>query len=252
MIEIRTRPIPERISRMFTPDVPKRAFLFAVLEGMNPGRVFADDNPSPSCAFVSEASGNTFASGELTGDAVTEVAAQLQANWRVHFTPYERDYQFFRSLTFLEEGTRLQFDGCPGGSSSLGQFRVGEGLDCRRMDRELLDRCCWKDFMQVTCGSLDAFLLNGIGLCLMKADCILTEAYAAHFGAGSAEIGVLTREGYRGKGYATVTCSRLIQLCAQRGCETYWCCDASNTASAKVARKLGYSREARFSPFWVA
>ena len=56
-----------------------------------------------------------------------------------------------------------------------------------------------------------------MGLCLMQGNEIIVEAYASSFGHVTAEIGAVTHEAYRGKGYAPITCAYLIEACEQRG-----------------------------------
>ena len=97
--------------------------------------------------------------------------------------------------------------------------------------------------MEFYCGSLDNFLANGIGLVMMRGDEIIVEAYASSLGDTQAEIGAITREPYRGRGYAPITCAYLINTCEQRGYRAYWSCDADNEASIRVARKLGFRQE---------
>ncbi|MFL5804101.1 MAG: GNAT family N-acetyltransferase [Roseiflexaceae bacterium] len=53
-------------------------------------------------------------------------------------------------------------------------------------------------------------------------------------------------EAYRGHGYATITCARLIQACEEQGYETWWDCAKQNVASTALARKLGYQNEREY------
>jgi RimJ/RimL family protein N-acetyltransferase len=140
---------------------------------------------------------------------------------------------------------RLEFYDCDPGSSALAGLRssLPEGLEVRPLDRQLLERCQWRDEIEFFCDSLDNFLVNGIGLAVMRGDEIISEAYATSLGETNAEIGAVTRAAYRGRGYASSACAHLIQACAQRGYRAYWSCDADNAASAQVARKLGFQRE---------
>jgi RimJ/RimL family protein N-acetyltransferase len=69
------------------------------------------------------------------------------------------------------------------------------------------------------------------------------------FGDTKAEIGAITREAYRGHGYAPITCAYLIEACERRGYQAYWSCDTENTASIRVARKLGFRQERAYQIF---
>ena len=121
--------------------------------------------------------------------------------------------------------------------------KIPSECEVRRMNRQIIEECLWRDMHAAAYGSIEDFLAKGLGFCLMKGDEILCEAYATFWGGGKVEIGAITREPYQGLGYASVTCAHLIQACEGRGYQTYWSCEKDNIASASVARKLGYKYE---------
>ena len=108
------------------------------------------------------------------------------------------------------------------------------------MDADLLARCEWRELVEGAHGSIDAFLEHGIGLCLMREDEILAEAYAPFIGGGVAEVGVVTSEAHRGQGLASIAIAWLAEVLAERGLAMYWSCDTDNEASVRVAGKLGF------------
>ena len=82
-----------------------------------------------------------------------------------------------------------------------------------------------------------------LGFFLIRNDEILCEAIAGAVVMGTREIGVDTSELHRQRGYATLTCAKLIQTCEAQGLQTYWNCNQENLASVALARKLGYQTE---------
>jgi RimJ/RimL family protein N-acetyltransferase len=54
------------------------------------------------------------------------------------------------------------------------------------------------------------------------------------------ELGIETVEAYRGKGLAQSVCSALIDYCLQNNYEPVWSCRFENTASYRLAQKLGF------------
>jgi RimJ/RimL family protein N-acetyltransferase len=140
---------------------------------------------------------------------------------------------------------RLEFYDCDPHARVLTDLRrrLPDGFEIHPIDRHLLERCEWRSDMEFYCGSLDNFLVNGIGLALMRGNDIVVEAYASSLGEANAEIGAVTREAYRGHGYAPIACAYLVQACQERGYQAYWSCDAENMASIRVARKLGFRQE---------
>src|SRR5262249_39788948 len=107
-------------------------------------------------------------------------------------------------------------------------------------------------------GDLSAFIIpegceirpfkreNEHGLHLVRGGEILSEASVGAPAAGIIEMGTNTTEAYRRRGYATIICAHLIRDCEQQGYKTYWNCAKQNTASAALARKLGYWDEKEY------
>jgi RimJ/RimL family protein N-acetyltransferase len=89
-----------------------------------------------------------------------------------------------------------------------------------------------------------------LGFVLLDGKSILSEAHAFFWGDTVVEIGVITAEGQRGLGYASMVSAYLVQACECRGYATYWACHVDNLASAAVARKLGYRLENEVSLAW--
>ncbi len=54
------------------------------------------------------------------------------------------------------------------------------------------------------------------------------------------EIGIETMKEYQGKGLAYLACATLIEYCLENNLEPVWSCRYENTASANLAKKLGF------------
>lgn len=109
------------------------------------------------------------------------------------------------------------------------------------LDRPLLARCLWHEEIREASGSPETFLAQSFGVCMIHHSEIVSEAYAMFEGAGRVEVGVVTHALYRGRNYAAITCAHLLRQCEARGKPTYWSCHQTNTASIRVAQKLGYT-----------
>ena len=137
---------------------------------------------------------------------------------------------------------RLGFGPIPATGERLQALRddLPAGVTVRSLDAELLARCEWRELVEGAYGSIEAFLEHGIGLCLMRDDEILAEAYAPFIGGGVAEVGVVTAEAHRGQGLAPIAIAWLAAELDERGLAMYWSCDTDNEASVRVAGKLGF------------
>jgi RimJ/RimL family protein N-acetyltransferase len=227
---------------LFDPYIPNNPALWAVLQGRHAGRAYVDDLQRPKqCVLRTEAQ-LTYASRNISPEFLSEVIEYLRTTQCIWLIRAQGDptapkgYQIIPRLEFYDNDIH---------SHRLGDLRgqLPDGHEIRRIDRNLLDRCEWRDDMAFYCGSLENFLRHGVGLCLMHGDEILVEAYASALGDPMAEIGAITHEPYRGRGYATITVAFLIEALEQRGYQPYWSCDLDNPASVHVARKLGFRFE---------
>jgi len=231
------------LSALFHPTIPNSSVLWSVLQGCNAGRVLVDSIESPSQCVIRTDAILTFFSHQISQAFLHKAIAHLRQTgpiWLVWSS--KAAFEPFQDTCVVQ---RLGFYDCDSRGLVLADWRrrLPDGFEIQPIDRRLLERCEWRSDMEFYCGSLDNFLANGIGLCLMHGNDIIVEAYASSLGGGWAEIGAVTREAYRGRGYAPITCAYLIKVCQEHGYQPYWSCDTDNEASIRVARKLGFRQE---------
>jgi RimJ/RimL family protein N-acetyltransferase len=239
------------LQALFDPTVPDSPVLWAVLVGRYGGRALVDDIQNPSQCVLRTDAVLTFASRQMGQTFLNEAIAHFRETdpiWLV-WPPSTESHLMPPESEHLNQ--RLEFYDCDPRSQILADLRgrLPDGMEIRPMDRKLLERCEWRSDMEFFCGSLDHFLENGIGLCMMRGEEIIVEAYASSLGEGNAEIGAVTHEAFRGQGYAPITCAYLIQVCARHGYNPIWSCDIDNEASIRVAQKLGFRQERAYQVF---
>jgi RimJ/RimL family protein N-acetyltransferase len=227
---------------LYNTHIPNNPPLWAAFQGRHTGRAVVDDMLSPTQCVLRTDMCLTFASTKVSQHFLAEsihLFRQAGQVWLVRClgdTPAPACDRICSRLEFYECDPR-----------SLAHNKmlrsIPEDFHLQTIDQALLARCEWRDDMVFYCGSLENFLQNGLGICLMHGDEIIVEAYASALGAPYAEIGAITHAAYRGNGYAPATVAYLIQLLKQRGYQAYWSCDTDNAASARVARKLGFRIE---------
>jgi RimJ/RimL family protein N-acetyltransferase len=84
------------------------------------------------------------------------------------------------------------------------------------------------------------FKQKGKGFTLLHNGEIASTAYSAFVHEDKLEIGIETVEKYRGYGFAELTCCKLIDYCLEMDLIPVWSCRFENTASYKLAQKLGF------------
>lgn len=101
-------------------------------------------------------------------------------------------------------------------------------------------RCLWFDLMRALLGGAQPFLQHAAALVMRDplTGVIASESYVVSSWR-YAEIGTITHPDYRGKGLSTVLCGQAIRWAASQGRVSIWSCDEANTASWRVAERLG-------------
>jgi GNAT superfamily N-acetyltransferase len=227
---------------LFDPAIPNAPMLFAILEGRLPGRAVADDPHDPTLAAVQTAEWMAFVS-----------RTESQADFDSALNALRRDAMV--GIAWADDGgpitpdppakvlERLGFDpiaGDPDGRLARLRSQLPDGVTVSPIDAELLARCEWRELVESAHGTGAAFLEHALGLCLIRGDEIVAEAYAPFIGGGVAEVGVVTADAHRGQGYARIAIAFLAETLAARGLAMYWSCDADNLASIRVADKVGF------------
>lgn len=228
-------------------DLPAGVRCRGVLEGYIPGIIYTDDAARPTWAVLSESIfGTLYPVGAVDKNILTAL---------VEAGRYERD-----TLIGLWPGDPLraalpdspQYEGTV---IDCTDRPVGQGLDAflsavpagceiRPMDAELHPQSPWYEDRMEAHGSIGTLLEKEIGFGLVRDGALLSESSAGPVAAGIMEMGTITLEPYRGRGYATIVCAHTIRECEARGLQTYWNCNRDNQPSVALGRKLGY-RSAR-------
>jgi RimJ/RimL family protein N-acetyltransferase len=230
---------------LFNKPTPNSPVLWAVLQGRHSGKALVDDIDNPHQCVVRTDAVLTFFGGDISQAFLDRAVTHFRQRgpvWLVWPPEATRQRPPPESAHIVR---RVEFHNDDPNSAVLIEWRnrLPDGFVIRFIDGPILARCEWRDEMAFYCGSLENFLEHGIGLCLMRGDEIIVEAYASSLGKTMAEIGAITHEMHRGHGYAAIASAYLIEASGRRGYGAYWSCDAENLASIRVARKLGLQRE---------
>jgi len=241
--------VSPRLRALFDPGQPVALRCFAVLDGSIAGQIWTDDADRPTWGAVQEAAfGTMFLGGRPEASVVHRLVKELRQTQDIAFGLWP-DHEYNRLLPPEPDfdSRDLDFTDRPVGKGLGPYLHVPDGCQLREIDETWLQRCRYRDYYTAYySGSVEKTLEKGFGFCLVKDQELLSEAFAADAALGMIEIGTITGELYRRRGYAAVTCAHLIRECEARGYRTYWNCSKDNLASAALARKLGYQTEKEF------
>ena len=249
-------------SSIFTMD-----FLFpealAIVDGNNPGWVFVDDLNSPSAALVwaqgiegfyleGDANSKIFLrelniyteqvlKPRLTDLGITWLEISGDKNWN---PVIEKVY----NKRILERSQQWVYTLPPTTHESFMQPKLVGNCELKIIDRHLfVDLSAEsKKFLLPRLsefwGSLDAFLNTGLGYVLVDRDEIVSLCFSGFVAGNIHAIDIETKESHRRKGYAEIVSHAFLADCMKRQFRPHWDCMAGNTASVRLAEKLGFRK----------
>ncbi|MBR6102785.1 MAG: GNAT family N-acetyltransferase [Ruminococcus sp.] len=110
----------------------------------------------------------------------------------------------------------------------------------REIDSELAEKIEGMVAPGFSWDSRERFLANGKGFCVTDSDIPAAWAFSAAVSSDEIDIGVETRPAYRGQGLAYAAAEQMIRYCFDNDKRPVWACDSGNTASRRLAEKLGF------------
>ncbi|HEY3281798.1 MAG TPA: GNAT family N-acetyltransferase [Armatimonadota bacterium] len=247
--------------------------------GNAPGNLWVDCAERPTYAFLWDLGSCCYLAGDLTGPAVaTELASLVR---RVLWPKARIEHGLFLKVeaatpldvSFISEsfpGASLRASDRvllvsppvptdpgpePGCDPPAPPALPDPDAALRWVDRDLLRseglanhdrllqeiRCCWP--------SVDRFEQQGFGASIvgggeLRAWC--TGEYRTDQRIG---IGIETVSEHQGKGYATAAATAFLRRCHQEGLTAYWDAWAANSASIRVAEKVGLRPVTRYQAY---
>jgi RimJ/RimL family protein N-acetyltransferase len=240
--------VSSALRALFDVGQPLALRCFAVLDGSILGQIWTDDPARPTWGAVQEAAfGTLFLGGSPNASLAHGLIAELRQTQDVALALWP-DYPYHQLLPRTPDfdGWELEFTERPQHASLEPFLTVPEHCELRPIDATWFARCRYRDYYAAYFGSAGRTLEQGFGYCLVRDQELLSEAFAADAALGMIEIGTITGESYRRRGYGALTCAQLIRECEARGYRTYWNCSKDNLASAGLARSLGHQGEKEF------
>mgnify|MGYP001627424350 CR=1 FL=1 len=241
-------------------------YLFArsVVEGRVAGKIYVDDTSNPSTFYILHPYGMSLLLGDC-GNKDFNIAfksyALNQAHTRVAFEwmqVYPDDWSLLLEELFhgylipsanntarqekgiIELNTRVNFKFEEADYTSCWKKNIDKDISIKQVDDQLFHKMQGSVVPSNFWNNADDFIKNGLAFALFYKEELASMAFSSFWFDDQFEMGIETKEKFRGMGFAEFVCSALIDYCIEKRHEPIWACRLENTASYKLAQKLGF------------
>lgn len=238
--------------RLISPLMPTRPRAVAVLDDVLSGRVWTDDPEAPTAVLVIEdADGTVFGGGALTADSIRAALNGVETSSRDLIFGFASSDDPMRTMVPADpywRGEAIDFTDrlAPADEDALVQGDLPDGARLVRLDASLLPLTEWYEDAIHAVGSAERWEQVGLGYAVMLGERMVAEAMAGPRCRGLLEMGVVTREDHRRRGFGTLVSRLTARACEQRGDRVWWNANADNAPSLAIARRIGFSQERRY------
>lgn len=225
-----------------------KVYPLSIAEGVQNGDIFTDSAEQCQAALFWHHSGFAYICGNADDSFLEDVYKLMldenNTNPRrfVLMLNDERVEAFFRAKDNLVTEHRYLYEYAkvqPDTNSSL-----PEGYELREIDSGLLSALQGSIVPSLFWSNADEFLNKGKGFCIVKGGNAAAWAFSAAVSSEEIDIGIETSENYRHQGLAVIAANMMIKHVLDNGKKPVWACHYTNTASQKLAEKLGFEKNA--------
>lgn len=237
-------------------------FARAVVERRMPGAVYVDDTMHPQTFYVAHPYGLSLLFGDTGSEAFNAALVDYMLNHtgrrrraeQLMAFPDKWHDKIAELLLNVEqrrvtEGVRINFKFNRERYLALKKLYLPKAIKIERTDGDLFSVIEGTVIPKKFWRGAEEFCRGGAGYTAIENDEPASTAYAAFIDGGRLEIGIETVEKYRGRKFALAVCAALVDYCLEKGYEPLWACRADNTASYRLALKLGFEPVLSF-PFY--
>ncbi len=211
-----------------------------------PGEIFADSESECKTVLFWHHCGFAFISGEYSEDFLASVHDLFfdidKATERrfVLLTDDERTKAFFSAKENIVVESRLFFGFDHSDSEDV--IDLPAGYELKSVDAQLLQQIKGRITPYFSWDNADEFLAKGRGYCIVSGKEAAAWAFSSAVSDSEIDIGVETQENHQHKGLASIVSRAMIKYCLSQAKSPVWACHCGNTASAKLAERVGFKK----------
>lgn len=237
----------------------------AIIDGVIPGRIWADNLESPKTALVWDKRYSYYFLGDENNDNFNsaldrlfteEIAPDaLNRGFTLFFLICPKNWENkILQKEILEDRSpmrRIKRQYYTFKQLQIGDWKVKipPGFSMHRVDKKILEQTNLENINELIgeiediIGSIEEFISRGfIGFCLVHEAKKLVSWCIAFFHVSSCEITIQTVEEYRKRGFGTLTTAAFVEYCLSKNISMGWHSNQDNIGSIKLAEKIGFER----------
>ena len=223
--------------------ITERVYSLSILEGIQKGEIFVDDDAAPNVALVWHYCGFANILGNYNKRFIEEVMDMMQDPPEGHSGRMAlqtendsrlEDMILRTPMVARHERYIFEFVGEKYSIPQVMKIRLKEitSDNYELMKGRIIPTFSWQN--------KEEFIKNGFGYCLVEDNQMLACAFASGVSNEYVDIGVETSEVCRGKGYGRIVAAAMVKEILRRGKIPVWDCDTRNEASMRLARSVGF------------
>ncbi|QVK20697.1 GNAT family N-acetyltransferase [Mycoplasmatota bacterium] len=233
--------------------------VFSIVEGIAKGSIYVDDLNEPKTVFLYAEDSFCYIAGEVGIKNFSTELRDLIFNkilvdgGELVLFPLSSGWNEELLKLFNEKGTitiqrkTFEFDKSKFEANKK-IIELPKGYTLKQIDEEIAK----KINITKSYKSVEKFVANGIGFCILKDGEVISACYSIHVGNSNAEIDIFTKEEYMGKGFARIVAASFIEKCIEKGLTPNWSCWPFRETSIILAKKLGFiEREDEIAHYWA-
>ncbi len=217
---------------------------FSVAEGIQEGAVFSDSVNTLKKVLFWTQSGFAYLFGEVDEPFLEDIYDIMLDRNKTN----EKRFILMSKDEYTENYFKTKDDVCIekrylfeyAGDKILNEFHLPAGYELKEIDDKLLKKISGAIVPSLFWKDVNDFLTKGKGYCISCGDDVAAWAFSAAVSTKEIDIGIETNPKYRQQGLGMIVAKKMIQYAMAQSKQPVWACHYKNSASEKMAEKLGF------------
>ncbi len=216
----------------------------SIAEGIQEGDIFANSVQDYEKVLFWAHSGFAYLSGDIDERFLEDIYELMldksKSNTKRFLLMTRNKYiqQYFESKNDVIEEKRYLFK--YSNSNESIESSLPDGYELKELDNRILKKLSGKIVPSLFWHDINNFLIKGKGYCITCNNDIASWAFSAAVSTKEIDIGIETNPKYQQQGLGMIVANKMIQYTIEQAKEPVWACHYKNTASEKMAKKLGF------------